>query len=115
MRKRAVLPAYFREPESTVFDAGLVTNRAVALVHAIRLRRVNAYVPPSFYREFLNVATRPLNESPPSVEGEASPAPTGSSASGSGASAVWAARAGCRRRAGRAGATSGRSSTMAVM
>src|SRR2546425_680292 len=25
-------------------------------------RRVNAYVPPSFFREFLNVATRPLFE-----------------------------------------------------
>ena len=58
----AVLPAFFPEAGSAAFDARLVTNRAVALVHAIRTRRVNAYVPPSFFREFLNVATRPLYE-----------------------------------------------------
>jgi len=58
----AVLPAFFPEAGSSAFDAGLVTNRAVALVHAIRMRRVSGYVPPSFYREFLNVATRPMNE-----------------------------------------------------
>ena len=58
----AVLPAFFPEAENAAFDAGLVTNRSVSLVRAIRVRRVNAYVPPSFFREFLNVATRPLFE-----------------------------------------------------
>lgn len=58
----AILPAYFPEGESTHFDAGLVTNRARGLVRAIRTRAVNAFVPPSFFREFLNVATRPLFE-----------------------------------------------------
>lgn len=57
----AMLPAFFPEEESERFDAGLVTNRARALVNAIRLRRVNAYVPPMFFREFLNVATIPLD------------------------------------------------------
>jgi hypothetical protein len=52
----ALLPAFFPESSSVHFDAGLVTNRSRALVHAIRTRRVNAFVPPSFYREFLNVA-----------------------------------------------------------
>lgn len=56
----AILPAYFPEKDRIEFDAGLVTNRSRALVHAIRMRRVNAYVPPSFFREFLNVATMPL-------------------------------------------------------
>jgi hypothetical protein len=52
----AMLPAFFPEERSAQFDAGVVTNRARSLVHAIRLRRVNAFVPPSFFREFLNVA-----------------------------------------------------------
>jgi hypothetical protein len=53
----AMLPAFFPEAEHNSFDAGLVTNRARALVQAIRTRRVNAFVPPSFFREFLNTAT----------------------------------------------------------
>lgn len=57
----AMLPAYFPEGEREAFDAGLVTNRSRALVQAIRARRVDAYVPPSFFREFLNVATAPLD------------------------------------------------------
>jgi hypothetical protein len=56
----AILPAYFPESGDRLFDAGLVTNRARALVQAIRVRQVNAYVPPSFFREFLNVASQPL-------------------------------------------------------
>lgn len=57
----AMLPAFFPEDENPNFDAGLVTNRSRGLVHSIRQRRVNAYVPPSFFREFLNVAMMPLN------------------------------------------------------
>src|SRR5580698_2745476 len=53
----AMLPAFFPEAEHGAFDAGLVTNRARALVQAIRARRVSAFVPPSFFREFLNTAT----------------------------------------------------------
>jgi predicted nucleic acid-binding protein len=56
----AMLPAFFAEDNSDKFDAGLVTNRSRSLVQAIRMRCVNAYVPPSFFREFLNVATQPL-------------------------------------------------------
>ena len=56
----AVLSAFFPEPERPEFDAGLITNRSRALVQAIRVRRVKAFVPPSFFREFLNVATWPL-------------------------------------------------------
>jgi hypothetical protein len=56
----AIIPAYFPQASSPNFDAGLVTNRARALVHAVRLRRVDAFVPPSFFREFLNVVTTPL-------------------------------------------------------
>jgi len=58
----AILPAFFAEKENDIFNAGLVTNRARALVNAIRMRRVDAFVPPSFYREFLNVSTRSLYE-----------------------------------------------------
>lgn len=58
----AMIPAFFPEEDSTAFDARLVTHRARSLVRAIRLRRVNAYVPPSFFREFLNVATAPLGQ-----------------------------------------------------
>jgi len=56
----AILPAYFPEAEHAAFDAKLVTNRARALVHRILMGRVKAFVPPSFYREFLNVSTLPL-------------------------------------------------------
>lgn len=56
----AVVPAYFREDEHDRFDAGLVTNRPRSLIHAIRMRKVNTFVPPSFFREFLNVCTQPL-------------------------------------------------------
>lgn len=56
----AVIPAYFPESQNPLFDAGLITNRSRSLLHAIRTRRVNAFVPPSFFREFLNVSTRPL-------------------------------------------------------
>lgn len=52
----AVLPAFFPEGRSALFDAGLVAARSRSLVHAIRTRRVNAFVPPSFFREFLHVA-----------------------------------------------------------
>lgn len=58
----AMQPAFFPEVTNEHFDAGLVTNRARTLVHAIRLRRVNAYVPPSFFREFLNVAIRRFDD-----------------------------------------------------
>lgn len=58
----AIVPAFFPEEKSPHFDAGLVTNRSRALVLAIRLRRVQAFVPPSFYREFLNGASRPLEQ-----------------------------------------------------
>lgn len=57
----AVLPAYFPEDRATAFNPRTVNQRAESLVHAIRARRVNAFVPPSFFREFLNVATRPLD------------------------------------------------------
>jgi predicted nucleic acid-binding protein len=56
----AIIPFYFPERESSSYDAGLVNNRSRALVAAIRLRRVQALVPPSFYREILNVAVRPI-------------------------------------------------------
>ena len=58
----AVIPAYFPEADNDDFDAGLVNNRARSLVQAIRIRNVSAYVPPSFFREFLNVSTRPLDQ-----------------------------------------------------
>lgn len=57
----AMQPAFFPEPRSDHFDAGLVTNRARSLVNAVRLSRVRAYVPPSFFREFLNVALARLD------------------------------------------------------
>ena len=57
----AMLPAFFPEAQSPHFDAGAVTNRARTLVHAIRTRRVNAFVPPSFFREFLNVSIQRLD------------------------------------------------------
>jgi predicted nucleic acid-binding protein len=59
----AIIPAYLPEDASDSYDAGLVTNRARALVRAIRLRRVNAYVPPSFFREFLNVIVARIGQS----------------------------------------------------
>lgn len=52
----AVIPAFLPEERNDHYDAGLVTNRSRRLVQAIRTRRVNAYVPPSFFREFLHVA-----------------------------------------------------------
>jgi predicted nucleic acid-binding protein len=56
----AALPAFFPEAESLHYDAGLVTNRAKSLIHAIGVGRVRAYVPASFFREFLNVISYPL-------------------------------------------------------
>ena len=58
----ALMPAFFPEPTSRLFDAKLVTNRALSLMQAIRLKEVVAYVPPSFYREFLNNVAVLLNE-----------------------------------------------------
>jgi predicted nucleic acid-binding protein len=56
----AMLPAFLGEDESSGFDAGLVVNRSRALVRAIRGRQLRAFVPTSFYREFLNNACRLL-------------------------------------------------------
>ena len=56
----AILPAYIPEEENDLFDAGLLNSRSRSLVAAIRRERVQAFVPPSFFREFLNVATKPL-------------------------------------------------------
>jgi hypothetical protein len=58
----AMLPAFFPETKHHKYDAGLITNRARSLVQAIRMRRVNAYVPPSFFREFLHVGTLPIDQ-----------------------------------------------------
>jgi hypothetical protein len=58
----AILPAFFPEVGDKLFDSGLVTNRSRALVQAIRTRRVKAYVPPSFFREFLHTATFGLSK-----------------------------------------------------
>lgn len=59
----AILPAFLPEDRSERYDAGLVTNRSRGLVHAVRMRRVNAYVPPSFFREFLKVAVERASQS----------------------------------------------------
>ncbi len=61
----AVVPAFLPEARSDHYDAGLVSNRSRGLVHAVRTRRVNAHVPPSFFREFLNVAVLRASRSGP--------------------------------------------------
>ncbi len=65
----AVIPAFLPEERNDHYDAGLVSNRSRRLVHAIRTRRVNAYVPPSFFREFLHVAVTRATQTGPRAAG----------------------------------------------